>query len=165
VEIYETYCPGGIVKIELETEAGADGKSTLVEVWSANAPSPIEVAIVFRPKVKYLEERTIGIKLTMDCTQHSSWQEIDAIRVFSAKPLVYLEHVPMCAPESYESLETMMLCCRYKYEHDKDNRFYLPRETWDHIARHLFVGSVSLEDSVTTRIVTPEKPKKKKMPI
>ncbi len=78
VAIYETYNPGAVVAIEaLDIESGE-----WVTLWEGEAQAPEEIARIFEPELAQVNFRTDSIRLTLDTSAVSGWNEIDAVQLF-----------------------------------------------------------------------------------
>eukprot|EP01080_Neovahlkampfia_damariscottae_P005516 gene5516-9333_t len=78
--IYETYNPGACVKI-----SGKDKKGNWVELWSGSKQPNIGKATKNEQKLKQVDFLVNEIRLDMDCTNQTSYYEIDAVELFGTE--------------------------------------------------------------------------------
>ena len=76
VEVYESYNPGAVVSIEAYDEAGDEW----VVLW-AGERSEAEGITIFSPEVELVDFATDSLRLTLDTTLVSGWNEIDAVQL------------------------------------------------------------------------------------
>ncbi len=82
IEIYETYNPSAITKVELIDEAGSSH-----EVWRGGAwvaPEQSRILIVTNTKVRTPVNR---VRLYLDCSKVPGYNEIDAVGITGTKPI------------------------------------------------------------------------------
>ncbi len=76
IQIYETYNPGSIVKVEAITVV-----ADYIMVWEGQPKASSECPRVFRVPVEGVEAPLTGVRLTFDQSVIGDWNEIDAVQL------------------------------------------------------------------------------------
>ena len=81
IEIYETYNPGAITKVELIDEAGASH-----EVWRGDAWVAPNQSRIFRISNIRVKTPVNRVRLYLDCSKVPGYNEIDAVGITGRRP-------------------------------------------------------------------------------
>lgn len=76
VEIYETFNPGAVVKVELIDEKGGSHL-----IWEGSAAPLASTARIFSVKNTFVAMRCKGVRVTLDTDSVPGWNEIDAVSI------------------------------------------------------------------------------------
>lgn len=76
VRIYETYHPGGIVRVELISTV-----SEYITIWEGQPRAVEECPRVFSIPVSDVETPITGLRITLDQSVIGDWSEIDAVQL------------------------------------------------------------------------------------
>ena len=96
IEIYETSCPGALVKISGKGPSGA-----WVELYSGPADKAANSkSRIFSPSLKTVEEPISEFRFDIDATGWVGWYEIDAVSLTGSRVELVQPAVPLPSPHS-----------------------------------------------------------------
>ncbi|MBN1260020.1 MAG: hypothetical protein JXB35_04990 [Anaerolineae bacterium] len=76
IHIYETFAPGGVVKVEVITVV-----SEYLTVWEGPVNPEAPCPRIFRVKVDGVDAPVTGVRITLDQSVMQNWSEIDAVQL------------------------------------------------------------------------------------